>query len=818
LEEKNTMLDNEIKHLTEKRAKQTIEDKERIEELKNLKEKINDIISRINKLNKQSDELQNQIITNIKERDQIQHELQEQNLELGKMKQEKQNYKDEIHRFVEKLYNKQANKSGDIFIIDRGSKERVKVEELVDMFEQQGIEIPIISRNKKPTWANVYDAIKDNLDNEKYQRAILNILKINGRPLNIVIEDLDKEIDEKNKVINKLNDKLNKLKVEFEDNYNDYNDNVVELNHLTTTIDIYTSDIDNVLQQFRLLEEEEERIEEHKEDIERHKEDLQKHDEKFEEEYNELLERLEEEKKEAGPSRDIHRGKHHSDDEEGDDDEDEEPQNVDLEFVSESDTDKSDTEGSGMVVGGKKLKDGLSDVQINQIMEHYPHYLGTIAIDEFKNKILPLIKQKSKGCFIINTKRRGEGIGHWIAIYFDGKKSIEYFDSYGEDPSKQMLQYIQMIADKLNSDTYLKLKVNKVKHQNNTSLHCGPHAIKFLIARMRGNSFKDATGYDDTKIIDKSNENEKKIEKFNDVYLSSFTGGGLLDIIKETWRRVYNFIKGVNEMPPKMKDFLLTKAGLSPIEEMWIYRAPITNTIQEVLNILSQGEVSRNLKRYSYDDLYHLSLVFYANGTWYLTERRPRVIITRIENDKDLPVLKGVDMSKIQRIKVNLHDKKLSIADMMKNAITKYSEQTLFSYDAIKNNCQDYIIQLLTANDLLTEEIKQFVKQPVDKLFENTGILSSLSSTITNWKHRLDGLLYGDGNKNKNKIQAILFDKRYFSKNKAKEWMKKHNIKPIKDVHETKYLWRYRLMEPDSNYKYITKSIFDDKIKLIIVV
>ena len=71
----------------------------------------------------------------------------------------------------------------------------------------------------------------------------------------------------------------------------------------------------------------------------------------------------------------------------------------------------------------------------------------------------------------------------------------------------------------------------------------------------------------------------------------------------------------------------------------------------------------------------------------------------------------------------------------------------------------------------------------------------------------------------KNKIQSILFDKRDFTKTAANRWMKKHNIHPIKKVDDSsKFFLRYRLIEPSKDYKYITKNILDNKIKLIIIV
>ena len=48
-------------------------------------------------------------------------------------------------------------------------------------------------------------------------------------------------------------------------------------------------------------------------------------------------------------------------------------------------------------------------------------------------------------------------------------------------------------------------------------------------------------------------------------------------------------------------------------------------------------------------------------------------------------------------------------------------------------------------------------------------------------------------------IQALLFSKSYYNKNQVKNYLKMHNIIPIKDIHTTNKYYRCRLIEP--NYK-----------------
>lgn len=46
------------------------------------------------------------------------------------------------------------------------------------------------------------------------------------------------------------------------------------------------------------------------------------------------------------------------------------------------------------------------------------------------------------------------------------------------------------------------------------------------------------------------------------------------------------------------------------------------------------------------------------------------------------------------------------------------------------------------------------------------------------------------------KVQAVLFKKRYWKLSSSMKWLKEHNFKPIKKMHETPEYYRYRLREP----------------------
>ena len=65
-----------------------------------------------------------------------------------------------------------------------------------------------------------------------------------------------------------------------------------------------------------------------------------------------------------------------------------------------------------------------------------------------------------------------------------------------------------------------------------------------------------------------------------------------------------------------------------------------------------------------------------------------------------------------------------------------------------------------------------------------------------------------------NNIQAVLFPLSWTS-DKCKEWLNKHNLKPLKRVHLTHKYLRYRIREPSEFKKFITKGT-KEGVKLVI--
>src|SRR5258706_511757 len=76
-------------------------------------------------------------------------------------------------------------------------------------------------------------------------------------------------------------------------------------------------------------------------------------------------------------------------------------------------------------------------------------------------------KNTKKIGFIFNTDPSWKKGSHWFACYIDTDKdrSLEYYDSFARQPSKEFMENIKTVINKMCPNTYLKFKVNHIVEQ-----------------------------------------------------------------------------------------------------------------------------------------------------------------------------------------------------------------------------------------------------------------------------------------------------------------------------------------------------------------
>jgi hypothetical protein len=151
----------------------------------------------------------------------------------------------------------------------------------------------------------------------------------------------------------------------------------------------------------------------------------------------------------------------------------------------------------------------LSTLDINNVLEQYENkykdfkFLGAVPIDfddldglGIKNlDFNELIKNNiNRVGIVFNLDEHYKSGSHWVSLFFDLSKGQIYFsDSYGTEPDKRILKFINRIKNFLeNKKISVDYKYNKFQHQKGNS-ECGVYSINFIIRLLKGKSFDHIT-------------------------------------------------------------------------------------------------------------------------------------------------------------------------------------------------------------------------------------------------------------------------------------------------------------------------------------
>jgi hypothetical protein len=193
-------------------------------------------------------------------------------------------------------------------------------------------------------------------------------------------------------------------------------------------------------------------------------------------------------------------------------------------------------------------------------------------------------------------------------------------------------------------------------------------------------------------------------------------------------------VQGRNDYPPKVRK-IIGDFGTKVIKSAIVRRTPVPSVLTQALNAVSLGSFSKNLKDSPYDTLFHLSLVVELDdGSKILIEKNE---VINMDKNPSLPA--HTDIQEVPNI-----PSRLTLNAMLQNAQNRMGDK-YFTYSARDNNCQDYIMAILQANNMGNDATSQFVKQDTKQLFEGLTTLRKVSNTITDIGAKVNEITTGAG-------------------------------------------------------------------------
>lgn len=181
-------------------------------------------------------------------------------------------------------------------------------------------------------------------------------------------------------------------------------------------------------------------------------------------------------------------------------------------------------------------------------------------------------------------------------------------------------------------------------------------------------------------------------------------GTGVMDFIKSAVDRLSFKKREAGILPPKSRE-LLAQIQNEPIVSLTVVRTPIESYINRTLQLVSGGAWQNAIKQAGYDKLFHLSL--FINNQYVLH----KIETTTLARENPIK-------AESQTMPVN--GPFPTIGELVEKTKTAMGPQRFTNYDPATENCQDFLIAVLSANNLLTPQLQQFIKQDAVAIFEKT--------------------------------------------------------------------------------------------------
>ena len=190
-------------------------------------------------------------------------------------------------------------------------------------------------------------------------------------------------------------------------------------------------------------------------------------------------------------------------------------------------------------------------------------------------------------------------------------------------------------------------------------------------------------------------------------------------------KRIADVAKGVRKDYPPSARKTIEKYGTWTIKSMYLRRDPVQSAIHYAFNVLSLGTWNKARKDENFDRLFHLGLVV------VLESPRGERVNVLIEKNEVINIGDVKPRDSDTQLLTIPPPEPTTLAQFLEKAYRLKGDE-LFRYDPFKNNCQDFIITILRANDALPPYAASFIKQDVTTLVDKLpGFVAPIAKAIT---------------------------------------------------------------------------------------
>lgn len=207
--------------------------------------------------------------------------------------------------------------------------------------------------------------------------------------------------------------------------------------------------------------------------------------------------------------------------------------------------------------------------------------------------------------------------------------------------------------------------------------------------------------------------------------------GGLLDKAKDALKNVgesigrgvdrvkegFSALFGSNRLPKSFRD-TLQKHQDKTITNIRVCREPLAKAVSMFANLVTAGTFNDVADKQGESGFFHLfSMITLDDGTTMIYEKNERPVL-QVSNKQP--------SDKAECVSVGAN---IPLGEFIGKSIKRMGEDKYVSYNPITNNCQDFLLNSLQANNLSTPELTKFIKQDLDELIEKTPAFSKILAT-----------------------------------------------------------------------------------------
>ena len=205
--------------------------------------------------------------------------------------------------------------------------------------------------------------------------------------------------------------------------------------------------------------------------------------------------------------------------------------------------------------------------------------------------------------------------------------------------------------------------------------------------------------------------------------------------ISNVKRTAKTLVYGTTDYNPAVRQ-ILSEYGDEIVVGISVNRSLVPSILTKTLDIASFGVFSKKMEEEELPNLYHLSLVFtLESGVKILLEKNITINAVVITTERE----ETVDSLPI----AIFGRRRYTLGEYLQNGLNSMGVEKFFRYSTSKNNCQDFVLAILSANRLNNGKIEAFVKQNTKPLFEGNERLQGFSDSITDLVAKANTLIHG---------------------------------------------------------------------------